>query len=107
MNNSTSYGFGMPFKNQYISQTEFAIGRSMFRRTTTTTPVSKNFKTQNTSRDSFGRLNRLNTKAAKSSLAVNGEVPNFKNVDKNFVNSQLTSVRNIGGAVPRNAIPHV
>lgn len=99
------YGFGMPFKNQYIGQTEFAIGRSMFKRTTTNISTTKNFKTQNASRDSFGRLNNLNTKAARSSLTINGNVPNFKNIDKNYVNSQLSSVRNIGASVPKNAIP--
>lgn len=94
------YGFGMPFKTTYMSQSPFAISRSMFRRTTTSQAESKNFKTQNKSRDSFGRLNRLTTKAARSSTTIDGVVPNFKNVDQNYVNSQLTFVRNLGSSAP-------
>ena len=90
---STTYGFGMPFKTQYMSQTPYTIGRSMFRRTTPFAQDTKQFKTQNKSRDSFGRVNALNTKAAKSSLTINGVVPNFKNVDPNFVRSRLSMLR--------------
>ena len=90
----------MPFKDPYSSQTSFAIGRSMFKRTVTNQSENKNFKTQNKSRDSFGRLNRLTAQAARSSITINGNEPNFKNVDNNFVNSRRIYVRNAGSAAP-------
>lgn len=101
---SQQYGFGMPFKNPYMTQSQLAIGRAMFQRTTPFV-AEKQFKTQNRSTGSYGRLNALKTQAARSSVAVNGVDPVFKDVDRNLVNASLTRARNIGGAVPRNAIP--
>ena len=83
----------MPFKNQYITQSPFAIGRSMLRRITPFAAEAKPFKTQNRSRDSFGRMLSLNTKAAKSSVTINGAIPSFKNIDPNFVNLKLLMAR--------------
>ena len=103
-NISTKYNFSMPFKTQNMSQSQFVLGRSLFKRATTTQEEPKNYKTQNKSRDSFGRLNALTGKALRSSVAINGVEPSFKNVDKNFVNTRTRYVRNIGGAVPKNAI---
>lgn len=104
MAQSNTYGFGMPFKNPYMTQSQLAIGRSMFLRTTPFTP-EKPHKTQNRSTGSYGRINALRTKAARSSVTVNGVVPIFKDYNPNDVRQSLVYVRNIGGAVPRNAIP--
>ena len=101
---SQQYGFGMPFKNPYMTQSQLALGRAMFQRTTPFV-AEKQFKTQNRSTGSYGRLNALKTQAARSSVTVDGATPVFKDVDKNLVNASLTRARNIGGAVPRNAIP--
>jgi len=101
---SVRYGFGMPFKNPYMTQSEFVFSRAMFQRTTPFV-AEKQFKTQNRSTGSYGRLNALKSKAARSSVSIDGVAPVFKNVNRNVVNSSLARARNIGGAVPRNAIP--
>lgn len=101
---SQQYGFGMPFKNPYMTQSQLSIGRAMFKRTTPFV-AEKQFKTQNQSTGSYGRLNALKTQAARSSVSINGSEPIFKVVDRNVVNSSKVRTRNIGTAVPRNAIP--
>lgn len=98
-----SYSMGMPFKNPYMTQSQFAIGRSMFRRTTPETDMSKQFKTQNRNTGTSGRLNALKTKAARTSFTENGVAPIFKSYNPNDVNQSLTSVRNIGYAAPPKA----
>jgi hypothetical protein len=101
---NTKYNFSMPFKSQNMTQSQFVLGRSLFKRTVTKEEENKNYKTQNKSRDSFGRLNALTKKSARSSLAINGVEPSFKNVDNNYVNTRTRYVRNAGTAVPKNAI---
>lgn len=73
---TTNYGFGMPFKTSNISQTQFAQGRTLFLRASNNVPQVKQFKTQNQSRDTYGRLKQLTTKAASSSLTINRQVNN-------------------------------
>ena len=99
------YKFPMPHKNPYMEQSSFAISRQLFRKTASTVPQSKPIKTQNQSRDSFGRIQKLKASAARSSASFNNVPVRFDNNDPNDLVSALAKTRNIGAAVPKNAIP--
>lgn len=99
------YKFSMPHKNPYMEQNSFAISRQLFRKTASTIPQSKPIKTQNQSRDSFGRIQKLKADAARSSASYNNTPVSFDNNDTNDLISALAKARNIGAAVPKNAIP--
>lgn len=119
--NVLSFG-GMPNKNPYVTNASFAMGRMLATRAHQSNPVPyKQFKTQNGG-GTAGRLRRLKTQAAFGDVAktvttvvnvpgqpiqvtVTTTEPNFGGADPNIVNANLAKARNIGAAVPRNAIP--
>ena len=119
--NVLSFG-GMPNKTPYTTNASFAMGRMLATRAYQSNPVPyKQFKTQNGG-GTAGRLRRLKTQAAFGDVAktvttvvnvpgqpvqvsVTTTEPNFGGADPNIVNANLARARNIGAAVPRNAIP--
>lgn len=116
-----SFG-GMPSKTPYTTNASFAMGRMFAIRAYQPNPVPyKPFKTQNGG-GTAGRLRRLKAQAAfgDATRTVTSVVntpgqpiqitatttePNFGGADPNIVNANLAKARNIGAAVPRNAIP--
>lgn len=116
-----SFG-GMPNKSPYTTNASFAMGRMLATRAYQSNPVpNKQFKTQNGG-GTAGRLRRLKAQAAFGDVTrtvrtvVNAPTqpvqitatttePNFGGADPNIVNANLARARNIGAAVPRNAIP--
>ena len=116
-----SFG-GMPNKTPYTTNASFAMGRILATRAYQSNPVPyKQFKTQNGG-GTAGRLRRLKTQAAFGDatrtattvvdvpgqpvqVTVTTTKPNFGGADPNIVNANLAKARNIGAAVPRNAIP--
>ena len=120
---SQTFSFGgMPNKTPYTTNASFAMGRMFATRAYQSNPVPyKQFKTQNGG-GTAGRLRRLKAQAAfgdatktdtsvvsvpagPTQVVVTTTEPNFGGADPNIVNAYLAKARNIGAAVPRNAIP--
>lgn len=119
--NIVSFG-SMPNKTPYATNASFAMGRMLATRAYQPNPVPyKQFKTQNGG-GTAGRIRRLKTQAALGDatrkvvtvvnlptqpiqVTVSTTKPNFGGADPNIVNANLAKARNIGAAVPRNAIP--
>ena len=110
MSSSLSFAF-MPAKTPYTANSRFAMSRMVASRAYTQSPVPyKPHKTQNGG-GVTGRLQRLKAQAAMGDATRVGptpgdiSIPNFGGADPNIVNANLAKARNIGAAVPRNAIP--
>lgn len=89
----TVYGFDMGFKTQTMGQSDLAMARATFRKVQPAKANSKQYKTQNSSHDSFARRVALTSRAAKSSVSMNGVLPVFTSSDSNFILSRLRLAR--------------
>ena len=88
------YGFDMPRQPTNVARTSLALARYKLMRAPSTTQSYNRYKAQNRENGSSGRISRVTSTAALSTLSQNGIQPSFTSVDLNQIYFHLRKARN-------------
>jgi hypothetical protein len=88
------YGFDMPGQHTNVARTSLALARYKLMRAPSTTRSDYRYKAQNRENGSSGRISRLTSAAAFSTLSQDGKPPRFTSVDLNQIYFHLRKARN-------------
>jgi hypothetical protein len=88
------YGFDMPRQPTNVDRTSLALARYKLMRAPSATRSNYRYKAQNRESGSSGRISRVTSAAAHSTLSQNGIQPSFTSVDLNQIYFHLRKARN-------------